>query len=69
MKKECGMGHYANEGSDIVYRQEDGEITAWLTGFEEKMELGHKGSGPYRWALRICVAIGAVYLLLLFLLI
>ena len=42
------MAGNQRQGQELVYKQDDGEITAWLTGFEEKMELAHKGSPFYR---------------------
>ncbi len=44
IEEDCNMGKITIEGDKVVYRQDDGEITAWLTDFEEKMELAHEGS-------------------------
>ncbi len=54
-------------GQELVYKQDDGEITAWLTGFEEKMELAHKGSPSYRKVFFLLVLIGFLYLGAIFL--
>jgi hypothetical protein len=55
-------------GQELVYKQDDGEITAWLTGFEEKMELAHQGSPFYRKVFFLLVLIGFLYLGAIFLL-
>ena len=55
-------------GRERVHQQDDGEITAWLTDFEEKMELAHKGSPFYRKIFFILVLLGFLYLGLIFLL-
>ena len=52
---------------ELVYQQDDGEITAWLTDFEEKMELAHKGSPFYRKIFFLLVLLGFLYLGLIFL--
>ena len=55
-------------GQERVHQQDDGEITAWLTDFEEKMELAHKGSPFYRKIFLLLVVLGFLYLGLIFLL-
>jgi len=50
------------ERHELVHKQDDGEITAWLTGFEEKMELAHQGSPFYRKVFFLLVLIGFLYL-------
>ena len=60
------MGELFKINNEIVYRQDDGEVTAWLTGFEEKTALEHKGSKFYKYVFYLCVAIGLVYLAVLF---
>ena len=62
------MAGNQREGQELVYKQDDGEITAWLTGFEEKMELAHKGSPFYRKVFFLLVLIGILYLGVIFLL-
>jgi len=60
------MGEIVMEGDETVYRQTDGEITAWLTDFEEKMELSHESSPKFRRIFYLLVAMGVFYLLLVF---
>jgi len=55
-------------GQELVHEQDDGEITAWLTGFEEKMELSHQGSPFYRKVFFLLVLIGFLYLGTIFIL-
>ena len=55
-------------GQEFVHEQDDGETTAWLTGFEEKMELAHQGSPFYRKVFFLLVLIGFLYLGTIFLL-
>jgi len=62
------MGEIFEEGDEVVYRQADGETTAWLTDFEEKMELAHQGSTKFKRIFYLLVAIGLVYLSLVFIL-
>ena len=62
------MAGNQRQGQEPVYKQADGEITAWLTGFEEKMELAHKGSPFYRKVLILLILIGFLYLGVIFLL-
>ena len=62
------MAGNQREGQELVYKQDDGEITAWLTGFEEKMELVHEGSPFYRKVFFLLVLIGFLYLGVIFLL-
>jgi hypothetical protein len=60
------MGKLVKRGDELFFQQDDGEITAVLTGFEEKNELVHEGSGGYRKVFYILVAAGALYLALVF---
>ena len=60
------MGKIVRQGDDVVYRQEDGEITAWLTNFEEKMELAHEGSPTFKKIFYLLVTAGALYLIGIF---
>ena len=62
------MAGNQRQGQELVYKQADGEITAWFTGFEEKMELAHKGSPFYRKIFFLLVLLGFLYLGLIFLL-
>lgn len=61
------MGEINVNGDEVTYRQADGEITAWLNDFEEKMELAHIGLPKYKRILYILVAVGVLYLGLVFL--
>ena len=56
------MGEYVTEGEDLFYRQEDGQITARLTAFEEKMELAHRRDPKYQRIFYLLVAVGLIYL-------
>lgn len=47
---------------EVVYKQDDGEVTAWLTNFEEKMELGHGGTQKYKNIFYAVVLTGFIYL-------
>ncbi len=60
------MGEIVVEGDEVVYRQADGEITAWLTDFEEKMELAHEGSSKFKRIFYLLVAVGIFYLSLIY---
>lgn len=60
------MAKIEKEGQEVVYRQADGEITAWLTGFEEKMELSHPPDPFYQKVFFLMVAIGLLHLGLTF---
>ena len=62
------MAGNQRQGQEFVYKQDDGEITAWFTGFEEKMELAHKGTPFYRKVFLLLVLIGLLYLGVIFLL-
>ena len=61
------MGRIEKNGDDIVYRQDDGEITALLNNYEEKTKLGHEGRPIYNKVFYWAVTIGALYLFLIFL--
>jgi len=60
------MGNLIEQNDERVYRQDDGEITAWLTDFVEKTELRHEGSRGYKKIFYLLVTIGCVYLALVF---
>ena len=62
------MGRYIKHSDELVYQQDDGEITARFAGFEEKMELPHEGSAGYKRIFHLLVIIGFIYLLAVFLL-
>ena len=61
------MAGIEKDGEEIIYRQDDGEITAWLTGFEEKMELGHPADPFYKKVFFLMVLIGLLHLGAIFL--
>jgi len=61
------MGTFEKRGAGLVFRQDDGEITAWFASDEEKRELGHPGSPGYRKAFLLMVVLGAAYLVFTFL--
>jgi hypothetical protein len=60
------MEDIVKNGEDIVYRQTDGEVTANLTDFKEKMVLEHQGSSRYQNIFYLLVAAGVIYLFLIF---
>lgn len=60
------MGQVTIEGDEVVYRQADGEITAWLTDFEEKMEIAHEGSPLFKNIFYVLIVAGLFYLLMIF---
>ena len=60
------MGRFVKSDDELVYQQDDGEITARLAGFEEKMELPHEGSAGYKKIFHILVIIGIIYLVAVF---
>jgi hypothetical protein len=60
------MGKTIKKDGEIFYQQDDGEITARLTGFEEIDELSHEGSEKYKKVFYILVAAGGFYLGLIF---
>jgi hypothetical protein len=60
------VGEIVKRGEETVYRQMDGEITASLDNFSEKMELVHEGSRKYKHIFHLLVATGLVYLIVIF---
>ena len=62
------MGRFIQHDNEFVYKQDDGEITAWLPDFEEKMELPHEGTPAYKKIFFLLVGIGLIYLLAVFIL-
>lgn len=51
---------------EVVYKQDNGEISAWLTNFEEKMELGHEGTQKYKNIFYAAVLVSVIYIGILF---
>ena len=60
------MARFTKHNGELVYQQDDGEITARLIGFEERMELPHEGSAGYKKVFYSLVVIGVVYLTTVF---
>ena len=56
------MGKFVKKDGELVYQQDDGEITAWLNDFEEKMALPHEGTPIYKKIFYLFVIIGIIYL-------
>ena len=56
------MAGIEKDGEQTVYRQNDGEITAWLTNFEEKMELSHPSDPFYKKVFYLAVTVGLLHL-------
>jgi len=61
------MAKYEKQINELVYQQDDGEITAWLTNFEEKMELPHEGSSRYKKIFHFLIILSFIYLTIVFL--
>ncbi len=62
------MGKFVKQHNELVYQQDNGEITAWLTDFEEKVELAHEGTPTYKKVFFLLVITGLIYLLAVFVL-
>ena len=60
------MGKVIHNGNRYLYQQEDGEITAWFRDAEEKMELRHEGTAYHKILFYLMVALGCIYLILVF---
>jgi hypothetical protein len=65
---EKQMGRIEQEGADVVFRQDDGEITAYLTDYEERQELTHEGRRDVKILFCSLLAFAIVYLAVIFLL-
>jgi len=63
------MGTIEKEGEKYIFRQENGEITAWFDNNEKKMVLSHEGNSFYRRVFNLLVLAGVFYLALIFFLI
>ena len=61
------MAGIVKDGQEIIYKQDDGEITAWLTDFQEKMEISHEANPFYKMVFFLMVFIGLLYLGVIFL--
>jgi hypothetical protein len=60
------MGKIEKNSEEIVFRQENGEITARFSGIAEKMVLAHKGSRTYKKVFYLLVLAGVLYLAFIF---
>lgn len=60
------MGRIEEKEDAVVYRQEDGRITARFTSLEEKRVLTHEGSPRYRRVFNWLVLTGGLYLAYIF---
>jgi hypothetical protein len=60
------MGKYVKRNHELVYQQDDGEITAWLPICEEIMALSHEGTPLYKRVFYLLVIVGLIYLFLIF---
>ena len=56
------MGKFVKHNHELVYQQDDGEITAWFTDYEEKFALPHEGTPAYKKIFFLLVIIGLIYL-------
>ena len=61
------MGLFKKEGADFVFQQDDGQITARFTDYEEKLVLSHEGHPNYQKVFIILVLLGLFYLVYIFL--
>jgi hypothetical protein len=60
------VGTFETSDDTMIYRQDDGEITARFASLEEKMELSHEGSRGYRRVFNLLVLAGLLYLAYIF---
>jgi hypothetical protein len=56
------MGKIEKVNGTYVFRQDDGEITAWFDHIDEHMELAHEGRPAYKKFFYLLVSIGVIYL-------
>lgn len=63
------MGKFEKEGEKFVFRQDDGEVSAWFDNIEEKMVLSHEGIPQYKKVFYLLVLGGMLYLAAIFFLI
>ena len=54
------------DGNEFVFRQDNGEITAWFSSIAEKMVLAHEGSPTYKKIFYLLVLAGVLYLAFIF---
>ena len=60
------MGFIKKEGADVVFQQDDGQITARFIDYEEKLELSHEGHPSYQKIFIILVLAALFYLAYIF---
>jgi hypothetical protein len=60
------MGKIEKNGEAFVFRQNDGEITAWFNDVAEKMVLRHEGNPTYKKVFTLLVLVGVLYLTFIF---
>jgi len=60
------MGKIEKKGAEFVFRQDDGEITAWFKNIAEKLVLAHEGSPNYKRVFYLLVLAGVLYLSFIF---
>ena len=60
------MGLFKKEGADLVFQQDDGQITARFIDYEEKLELSHEGQPHYQKGFKLLVLCGLLYLVYIF---
>ncbi len=63
------MGQTIKTDDHFEYRQETGETTAWFSDTKEKMAITHKSLPGYKPIFYTFIGIGAIYLILVFLLV
>jgi hypothetical protein len=62
------MGRTEKRGKELIYKQDDGKITANLTNFvEDKMILDHEPTPGYRRIFHTIVLISVLYFIVIFL--
>jgi hypothetical protein len=60
------VGKIEKEGEGFVFRQDDGEITAWFNNIDLKKILAHDGSPTYKKLFYLLVSCGVIYLTFIF---
>lgn len=60
------MGRIEKDEHGWLFRQDGGEITARFDTMEEKRVLAHEGGRFYRGVFTVLVALGGLYLVLIF---
>jgi hypothetical protein len=60
------MGTIEKHDGKYVFRQKNGEITAWFESIEEKLVLSHESSPRYKRVFNLLVLAGILYLATIF---